>query len=180
MTEKQSFINNHTNNMTTKPQFTVRPATEAAPPTIMQLVKSAIQIMHNSGNTGQWKDGYPSEDVIMDDITSHTCYILMSEGKPVGSFALKPGPDPTYSKIYNGSWLNDKPYYVIHRVTSLPETHGTFAAVLNYSFGICSNIRIDTFCDNTIMRHLLEKHGFHYCGIIHVANGDERLAFHKI
>lgn len=30
------------------------------------------------------------------------------------------------------------------------------------------------------MRHLLEKHGFHYCGIIHVANGDERLAFHKI
>lgn len=98
MTEKQSFINNHTNNMTTKPQFTVRPATEADLPTIMQLVKSAIQIMHNSGNTGQWKDGYPGEDVIMDDITSHTCYILMSEGKPVGSFALKPGPDPTYSK----------------------------------------------------------------------------------
>ena len=29
------------------------------------------------------------------------------------------------------------------------------------------------------MRHLMEKHGFDYCGIIYLANGDERLAFQK-
>lgn len=161
------------------PQLTIRQATEADLPVIMKLVESAIEIMHNNGNTGQWKNGYPGEEVIMDDITSHTCYLLMSDNKPVGSFALKPGPDFTYSKIYNGAWLNNLPYYVIHRITSLPDTHGTFAAALSYSLGICRNIRIDTFRDNTIMQHLLRKHGFKYCGIIHVANGDERLAFQK-
>lgn len=165
--------------MTIQPQLTIRPATTADLPAIMKLVESAIEIMHNNGNTGQWKNGYPGENVIMDDITTGTCYLLLSDGKPVGSFALKPGPDPTYSEISNGAWLNDLPYYVIHRITSLPNTHGTFAATLNYSLGICSNIRIDTFRDNTIMQHLLKKHGFKYCGIIHVANGDERLAFQK-
>ena len=44
---------------------------------------------------------------------------------------------------------------------------------------ICSNIRIDTHRDNRIMRHNIEKHGFAYCGIIYLANGDERLAYQK-
>ena len=38
----------------------------------------------------------------------------------------------------------------------------------------------DTHRDNTIMQHLITKHGFTYCGIILLANGDERLAYQKI
>ena len=30
------------------------------------------------------------------------------------------------------------------------------------------------------MQHNIEKHGFTYCGIIYLANGDERLAYQKI
>ncbi len=26
---------------------------------------------------------------------------------------------PTYEKIYDGAWLNDEPYYVIHRLAKL-------------------------------------------------------------
>lgn len=89
--------------MTIQPQLTIRPATTADLPAIMKLVESAIEIMHNNGNTRQWKNGYPGENVIMDDITTGTCYLLLSDGKPVGSFALKPGPDPTYSEISNGA-----------------------------------------------------------------------------
>ena len=95
--------------MATQQTLTIRHATEADLPIIMKLVKSAIKIMHDSGNTGQWKDGYPGKDVIMADITSDTCYLLLAGDKPVGSFALKPGPDPTYSEIYDGAWLNDLP-----------------------------------------------------------------------
>lgn len=39
------------------------------------------------------------------------------------------------------------------------------------------NLRADTHRNNRTMRHLLEKSGFRYCGIIHVADGSERLAY---
>lgn len=40
--------------MTIQPQLTIRPATTADLPAIMKLVESAIEIMHNNGNTGQY------------------------------------------------------------------------------------------------------------------------------
>ena len=43
-----------------------------------------------------------------------------------------------------------------------------------------NNIRIDTHRDNTIMQHVIQKHGFSYCGIIYLANGDERMAYQKV
>ena len=30
------------------------------------------------------------------------------------------------------------------------------------------------------MQHNIEKHGFTYCGIINLGNGDERLAYRKL
>ena len=42
------------------------------------------------------------------------------------------------------------------------------------------NLRADTHRDNRIMQHILQKHGFRYCGIIYLLNGDERLAYQKI
>jgi len=42
------------------------------------------------------------------------------------------------------------------------------------SFSHDSNIRIDTHRDNRIMQHVISKYGFTYCGIIYLANGDER------
>ena len=40
--------------------------------------------------------------------------------------------------------------------------------------------RQDTHRDNHILQHILKKHGFQYCGIIYLLNGDERLAFQKL
>ena len=157
----------------------IRTAETTDLPAIMQLVVSAKAIMRKSNNAKQWNDGYPSEDVIMEDIKSGTCLIIMHGNTTVGSFVLKPGPDPTYSNIYGGQWLNDNPYHVIHRITSREDAHGIFGEMLRYCFSISRNIRIDTHKDNAIMRHLLEKNGFRYCGIIHIANGDERLAYQK-
>ena len=51
--------------------------------------------------------------------------------------------------------------------------------MLSFCLTHSDNIRIDTHRDNVIMRHLLEKHGFKYCGIIYLENGDERLAYQK-
>ena len=163
--------------MATQQTLTIRHATEADLPIIMELVKSAIKIMHDSGNTGQWKDGYPGKDVIMADITSDTCYLLLAGDKPVGSFALKPGPDPTYSEIYDGAWLNDKPYATIHRIASSGEVKGVFSLALRFALQRYDSIRIDTHADNKVMQSAIAKAGFSYCGIIHCWNGSERLAY---
>lgn len=158
----------------------IRIATTTDLPVIIQLVASAKGIMRESGNLKQWNDGYPSEKIISEDIKNGCCRIVMHGNTAVGSFVIKSGPDPTYSNIYDGQWLNDEPYYVIHRITSREDAHGIFKEMLDYCSNISHNIRIDTHRDNTIMRHLLERHGFSYCGIIHIANGDERVAYQKI
>ena len=37
-------------------------------PTLMEIYREARQIQLDSGNLHQWKDGYPSEDIVRGDI----------------------------------------------------------------------------------------------------------------
>ncbi|MBP5619849.1 MAG: N-acetyltransferase, partial [Bacteroidaceae bacterium] len=60
------------------------------------------------------------------------------------------------------------------------EKHHIFSDIMDFCFSRERNIRIDTHRDNSIMQHNIGKHGFAYCGIILLANGDERLAYQKI
>lgn len=147
---------------------------------IMQVMDAAKKIMRQSGNMHQWGNGYPSEAVIMSDIERNGGFVIEDEGIIVGYFAFLPSPEPTYARIYEGKWLDDEqPYHVVHRIASYPDAHGIFSSIMEYSFSKEPNIRIDTHRDNTIMQHNITKHGFTYCGIIHLANGDERLAYQK-
>lgn len=148
---------------------------------IMQVMDAAKKIMRQSGNMHQWGDSYPSEATIMSDMEKKGGYVIEDAGCIVGYFAFLPSPEPTYSKIYNSEWLDDvKFYHVIHRIASLPDAHGIFSSIMDFCFARESNIRIDTHRDNAIMQHNIEKHGFTYCGIIYLANGDERLAYQKV
>lgn len=160
--------------------YTFRHSTFNDLPVILNLRDQAREIMRSYGNTFQWPDGYPPEEKFIHDIEEGNSYIMMDEtGLIVGSFAFIPGPDITYKIIYNGRWLDDEPYYVIHRIASTPSSHGILDAVLDYCESISPNIRIDTHEANIIMRKGLEKRGYQYCGIIHLLNGDERLAYQK-
>lgn len=160
----------------------------------MPVIGAAKLIMRRSGNNSQWTNGYPSESVIESDISRNGGYVIEDEGRIVAYFAFLPSPEPTYENIYpdishrdddiikpcsdnTGAWLNDDSYYVIHRLASLPEAHGVFDAVIEWTFSHCKTLRIDTHRDNSIMQHNLIKHGFTYCGIIYLASGDERMAF---
>lgn len=148
---------------------------------IMQVMEAAKRIMRQSGNMHQWGDGYPSETVIFSDMEKHGGFVIEDEGSIVAYFAFLPSPEPTYSKIYDGEWIDDtQPYHVIHRIASYPEVHGIFNTIMDFCFSHDANIRIDTHRDNLIMQHNILKHGFSYCGIIHLANGDERLAYQRL
>ena len=159
----------------------IREAKQIDIPEIMQVMEAAKKIMRSSGNMHQWGDGYPSEAVIFSDMGKHGGYVIEEAGRIIGYFAFLPSPEPTYSKIYDGEWLDDTlPYHVIHRIASISDSHGIFKSIMDFAFAHESNIRIDTHRDNRIMQHNLAKHGFSYCGIIYLLSGDERLAYQRI
>lgn len=147
---------------------------------IMEVFSAAKEIMRTSGNASQWSDDYPSLEIVQSDIGHGGSYVVEDAGKIVGYFAFLPSPEPTYSRIYGGSWLDDElPYHVIHRIASVPEAHGIFKSIMDFCFARDPNVRVDTHKDNHIMQHNILKYGFIYCGIIYLANGDERLAYQK-
>ena len=158
---------------------TIRLATYDDIPAIMPVIDAAREMMHASGNVNQWINGYPSEEIIHADIARDGAFAVTAEGRIVAYFAFLPAPESTYEKIYEGAWQNDEPYYVIHRLASLPDVHGIWDSVLAWAFERTSTLRVDTHRDNRIMQHNILKHGFSYCGIIYLLSGDERLAYQK-
>ena len=158
--------------------MTIRKATYSDIPELMQLFEHAKGIMRASGNMHQWGGGYPSEDVVRCDIERGVCYAVCDAiGRIEATMALIPGPDPTYSVIEEGRWLNDEPYYVIHRIAVAVPGKGHARRMLDYAFERTGTIRIDTHRDNAIMHHILRSYGFCHCGVIHLANGDPRDAY---
>ena len=113
------------------------------------------------------------DSLVMPGLTGH-----LASPHIVAYFALLPSPEPTYDYI-DGAWLTDEPYGVIHRMASYPEVHGIFSTIIDYAASRFSHLRIDTHRDNRIMQHLIEKHGFTYCGIIWLEDGTERLAYER-
>lgn len=157
----------------------IRKAVEEDLPSLMSLFDSAKGIMQASGNTRQWGDAYPSVDIVMRDITSGVCHVACDDttGEIIATMAFIPGPDPTYSKIYDGKWPECGDYYVIHRIAAKKTGGGVAVKLFDYAFSKSPVIRIDTHRDNCIMHHVLQKYGFVYCGVIHLANGDPRDAY---
>ncbi|MCF0182027.1 MAG: GNAT family N-acetyltransferase [Muribaculaceae bacterium] len=158
-------------------QYTIARATTDDLERIMQLLDYGREIMRSEGNINQWPVGKPARATIVDDIHAGNSYLVMDGDTAVATFAFIPGPDPTYFEI-EGEWIDrDAPYYVIHRLASMPQAHGIFATVMNYAKAVAPSLRIDTHEDNSIMQHNILKHGFSYCGIIYLLDGNPRLAY---
>ena len=148
-------------------------------PLVMEIYDNAF--MRANGNATQWIDGYPSESFIRQEIEDGHSFVCTDEqGEILGTFCFILGEDPTYQHIYEGEWLNDEPYGVIHRVATGGKRKGVSDACLNWCFEHSGNIRVDTHRDNKVMQHILAKHGFQRCGIIYVKNGTERIAYQRI
>lgn len=145
---------------------------------ILEVFEAAKKIMRENGNFAQWNDGYPSRELLTEDIGQGYLFVVEIEEKIEAVFALIEGEDPTYIKI-DGDWINDYPYATIHRVASRGRKKGILSKIFEYSNEVYSNLKIDTHEDNLIMQHLVKKFGFIYCGIIYVADGSPRLAYQK-
>ena len=159
----------------------VRKATYDDIPRIMTICDEARSIMRSDGNMNQWTGGYPSEEVICSDIDRSVAYVIEDQGRTEGYFAFIQGIEQTYLNIEDGQWIEDSlPYCTIHRLASTTDSHGIAQTCFSWCRRQCGNLRIDTHEDNRIMRHCIQKFGFRYCGIIHLLNGDPRLAYQTI
>jgi len=159
----------------------IRATQEKDLPLVMEAYCYARAFMRANGNVTQWIDGYPSEALIRQEMEAGHSFVCTDErGDILGTFCFILGEDPTYRQIYEGAWLNDKPYGVIHRLATNGRQKGVSEACLRWCFERWRNIRADTHQDNKVMQHILEKHGFRRCGIIYVKDGTERIAYQKI
>lgn len=147
---------------------------------IMKVYDTARQFMRKTGNPTQWGDGYPQREVLEEDIKRKQLYVLCDGEKVRAAFAFLCGPDPTYLKIYDGAWQSDEPYFAIHRVASDGTQKGFFGKCVEFCLKTSNHLRIDTHADNVVMQHVVEKQGFKRAGIIHLANGDPRIAYELI
>ena len=161
--------------------FQIRSTTHEDLPHLLPIYEAARRFMQQTGNAGQWIDGYPKEELLINDIAQGHSYVCINENKEVvGTFYYVVGEEPTYLHIHQGAWLNDAPYGVIHRIASSGKQKGVAETCINWCLEKCENLRIDTHRDNKVMQHILQKLGFTYCGIVYLGDGAERWAYQKI
>ena len=146
---------------------------------VLKIYEKARCFMAETGNPNQWKSSYPSYDNVLDDIKTGNGYVVEDAGRLMAAFYFRFGDDPTYRVIYDGQWPDDEPYAVIHRIAVSENGRGIAAFIFDYCAFLAKRLRIDTHRDNIPMQRALLKYGFEYCGIIHIADGSERLAYQK-
>ena len=147
---------------------------------IMNCIDTARQLMRESGNFTQWTNGYPSRELMLQSIEKGVNFLILENDEVVAAFDFIIGDDPTYLVIKNGTWLNDEKYGVIHRIASNGKARGVAQFCFQWCFSQFPNIRIDTHESNIPMQKVLEKLGYQKCGIIYIADGTARWAFHKV
>ncbi|MBR1890002.1 MAG: dephospho-CoA kinase [Alloprevotella sp.] len=163
------------------PKTSIRQSTESDLPQMMHIFAEARTIMRSSGNLKQWINNYPSVELVREDISKGYSFVVERHNEIIASFVFMPGPDSTYTHIYNGAWKDDTtPYWVLHRIGKRTGPRGVFDDILRFCNNRSDNLRIDTHRDNKIMQKLLLRNDFQYCGIIYLNNGDERLAYQRI
>lgn len=161
--------------------MTIRKAIKNDLDRCLEIYSDAREYMRQNGNPDQWGTEYPFDYLIKDDIELGRLYVVDCEGLVEGVFLMESGPDETYSEI-EGQWLNDEPYYVIHRIASSGKVKGVVNVAVDFALQNTKNVRIDTHEKNLTMQKVLEKIGFKHCGTIYVyapwEGKSPRMAFH--
>lgn len=164
----------------------IRNTTPSDIPRLMEIFTEARSTIAALG-IDQWQDGYPNEQVVAEDIQMNRSYCLEQDGQIWGTFVLVP-EEPCYDRITEGSWLTQTENYIaIHRVAvavakrgqGLPTLIMSYAADYAAALGKDS-LRIDTHLGNLVMRRMLEKQSFQYCGTIFLASGASRVAYERL
>ena len=152
---------------------------------VMEAVEDSREVLRLQGN-GQWQDGYPNRDDFIKDINNGRLFVICDKDKLIGVCALT-YREEDYHHLYEGKWLTDLPYMVMHRVALKKEYRGLGYGKKLFEVFIAQaklegykSLRIDTHEGNMVMRHLIESFGFVYCGKAILTPDKDRMVFEKI
>lgn len=153
---------------------------------IMRIIKQA-QDYFKENNIDQWQNNYPNVETIENDIAEDDSYVLLKDNKVCATSVISFKGERNYDKIYEGKWLSDESYAVIHRIAvdNTIKGCGLSGEIIKRAEELCrenniNSIRVDTHEENISMQKALKKNGFEYCGVIFLADGAKRIAFEKI
>ena len=77
----------------------IHPSQPADLPQLMQIYETARRFMQQTGNAGQWVDGYPKKELLVEDIGREHSYVCLDEDNGIaGTFYFRVGEEPTYLK----------------------------------------------------------------------------------
>ena len=160
--------------------MTIAKAEEDDAGRISEIIEEARRFQLSYGNR-QWADGYPSAQLISEDIAQGIGYKIIIDDEIAGYMAIVT-EDDSYSRI-DGKWITDGPYIAIHRLALSDKWRGKglFRKIIRKSTAIgrekgAVSLRIDTDRANPIMKHLLEELGFMHTGFV-LFEGDPKPAY---
>ena len=150
---------------------------------ILEVISHAKEYMKRNNST-QWNENYPNKETIINDIENSIGYVLIVENLIRGYMVVDFSDDEVYKNI-KGKWKTFGNYASIHRCAIHKELRGQgygselfkFAEKLALSKNIRS-VRVDTAPENETMKHLFNKNGYEYCGIVFIDG--EKIAYEKL
>ncbi len=94
--------------------YTIRKSEIADIPRMLEIIAEA-QAAFRAQGIDQWQDGYPNEEVLLQDIAAGDSYVVFEDKQLVATAMISFDGDPNY-KVIIGAWKNDLPYAVVHRI----------------------------------------------------------------
>lgn len=82
---------------------------------IMRIINEA-QTYFKEQKINQWQNDYPNIETIKEDIKNDYSYVFLMDKQIVATVALSFDGEKTYDIIYDGKWISNNKYAVIHRM----------------------------------------------------------------
>lgn len=156
-------------------------------PRAMDLIDQAKRYLKEQG-VDQWQKGYPDEACLRGDLAGRKGYFMVDENGGIAAYmCVDFDGEPAYDGL-KGEWKTgeSRDYAVVHRLAVDGSRRGKGLAGRAFALveQLCADrqvlsIRVDTDADNRIMRRVMDRNGFEYCGVIRFDNSD-KIAFEKI
>lgn len=155
---------------------------------VLEIINEAKLIMKEM-DIPQWQNpNYPTKDDLVLDIEKDSLYVMTLNDVIIGTTSIfvrkENDNEDNYHTIFDGEWLNDDSYVVIHRCAIKNENRGNnfiekfFSKAKEIAIeNNIKNLRIDTHEKNTSMRKAIDKYGFIYCGKVFMLDSTERYAY---
>ena len=97
--------------------YRLRPATMEEIPVIWEIILQAKAQMYREGKH-QWDENYPTVPILENDVRRGWGYVLVpsdDDSDIIAYGAVVFDGEPAYKGLWDGQWLSEQPYVVLHR-----------------------------------------------------------------